>query len=641
MKQYNLLQDYVLIEEISHDAFGKSFLAKKVVDNQPKGNYIVVRLHRYISDHSENIDGIRQYVQEIRKSTIPNLLRPEELLMHNGEILLVYPRIKGKNLKSIIDELEKQKTNLEFKDVIAMVLRITHLIDTGSAVILKGRPSYHGFLIPENVLIDYEGEIYLKYYGLLSFLCSESYSYIKANYKIWLAPELIRQDKIHYRSEIYYLGHVVYRLLTGKYFSVEPTDFEQAVTNISFNISLPTTDTSFISSLLEFFQRTLHPEMEQRMAGFDEFTSYISEKFSVTHTYAVKPTLARILHKLFPPRARDGDTVPIAELLNNRGKEARKTLQQGISADDLKKKLAQKSKPRKSRAFPIVVIIAVLCIVAVLALTVLDNTGRRKQESSIPPVTGTDPSGGESARLEESSPVSDPDSLRKSGEKEEKPADLQVSGSGPDAISPDLRVSPRDTDSQVKTAGHPSPKQKPSDGPQTSASPAKDPAREKRQLSEEPTSRPISRQPGESEEETKAVPRSQSTSESDREETQSEPPPEPAEESSKTGPSPSTPSEVPLVPLSQVTEKPVKIAGEMVFSDLIKRNYPGRRRTLEFSLLIDEKGSVCGVRLFSSLPDDLKAEVTGNLQKWKYRPARVDSRPVRVWIQDTCRIEIR
>lgn len=638
MQQYNLLQDYVLIEEISQDAFGKSFLAKKVVDNKPAGNYLVVRLHRYISDHPENIDNLRKYTAEINKSTVTNILRPEDIFVHDGEILLVYPLVKGKNLKSVIDGMERRKTNLAFKDIIAMILKIAHLEDTGSAVILNDRPSYHGFLIPENVLVDYEGEIYLKYYGMLPYISSSSYTYIKSNYKIWLAPELLRRGEIHYRSEIYYLGHIVYRLLTGKYFSVEPTDFEQAVTNISFNIALPTTDTGFISSLLEFFQKTLHPEVDQRLASFDEFTTFITDNFGVTNTYFVKPPLAKMLNKLYPPKVRDGDTVPIAELLNNRDKTERRTVRQGISAEDLKKKLAAEGEPRKSRALPVIILIAVLGIIAVITLILLDSsrevTGRtapvemadnrqpdtgeiRKEESLSPENKITD----ESPRLPDQSDVSKKTPAEEisvgKGELPGESDETAVLERKPPADSSDGEKSQATTE-MAKPATEPVgggklTKDASTLRPESDSEPAAEPAKEGSPADKSP-SREMNREPEES---------------------------QAREEQRKKSPETPQKKEIPLVELPEVTRKPVKISGDISFSAAIRRNYPGRRRTLDFSLLIDEEGTVREVRLHSSLPEDLAEEVTRNLQSWRYRPPRRNGDPVRVWIRDSCRIEIR
>ena len=271
MKDNQILKDYLLIKEISRDPFGKSFLAKKVNNNKSEEKYIAVRLHDFIANNSENHDLIKKYVKEIGKSSVPNILRPVDLIFENDNILLIYPYIKGEDLKTIIDNLERGRVEIPFKTLIEIVLKIAVILDMGFMITLNNQPSYHGFLIPENILIGYDGEIYLKYYGLLPFISSSSYSFIKENYKIWLSPELLQRDEVHYSSEIYYLGHIVYRILTGKYFPLEPGNFENAVTSISFNKTIPSTDTIFISNLLEFFKNTLHPEVDQRIKSLDLF----------------------------------------------------------------------------------------------------------------------------------------------------------------------------------------------------------------------------------------------------------------------------------------------------------------------------------------------------------------------------------
>jgi outer membrane biosynthesis protein TonB len=474
---------------------------------------------------------------------------------------------------------------------------------------------------------------------MLPYISSASYTYIKSNYKIWLAPELLQRGEIHYRSEIYYLGHILYRLLTGTYFSVEPTDFEQAVTNISFNITLPTTDTGFISSLLEFFQKTLHPEVDQRMASFDEFTTSVTENFGVTNTYFVKPPLARMLNKLYPPKVREGDTVPIAELLTNRDKSERRTIRQGISAEDLKKKLAAEGEPRKSRALPVIILIVVLGIIAVITLTLLDSpredagiagtveTADNRQPDAnrlveeIPRSSDT-ATGDDSAELAEKTDVL-PDSVGEDLSAEKRQVQDERTGS-----SPPLTSSRRDSSAE----------EQPEEGTSEMSEPEKksgDDSKSREYTSPYPPESDSAQKPDALEEKSSPVesPVRELAPEKPEENLRKDQPGEEPEVQEGKG--------IPLVGLREVTREPVKLSGDMTFSAAIRRNYPGRRRTLEFMLLIGAKGQVTEVRLNSSLPEDLAAEVIGNLKSWRYSPPRRNNDPVRVWIRDTCRIEIR
>jgi hypothetical protein len=709
MKDNQILKDYILVKEISRDSFGKSFLARKINKNKTEEKYIVVRLHDFIASKAENHDLIKNYVKEIGKSSVPNILRPVDLIFDNDNILLVYPYIRGKNLKTIIDHLERSSVELPFKTVVETVLKIAVIVDMGSMVILNNQPSYHGLLIPENILVGYDGEIYLKYYGMLPFISSSSYSFIKENYRIWLAPELLMRDEIHYRSEIYYLGHIVYRILTGKYFPLEPGNFENAVTNISFNKTIPSTNTTFLSNLLEFFKNTLHPAVDQRIKSFDLFTSYISEKFSISNTYSVKANLSAVLDKLFKTGVKEGDTVPVSDFKEADSSPAVTITKKRIDPQHLKEKITPK---KKSKALPVLISIVALSLIAILTIFVLD-TQKEKPVNEVgavgqPVLKNNQESGGMENQAKNISNENN-DQLSEPGDKESGQMVAQEQNEGEGQIDemtgketsktvqnqnkekeqmglPDKTVIEEQDNKLIKNKKKTTKKKSGSINrsrtqnikttPTRKSDKIVQPENQKKIFSiNELTDKPrrirgvipvfkyemkkyhlngpgkvsvnilldengkvckvelltevntrISSKICEALLKWKYTPAIR-----DGRAVKTEVPVSVSIEFES----------IPIVSLSELSGKPHKKKGKILFSKEIRRNYIGRRRTVKVKILVNHHGRVEQIKLQSLLPDDLAKELKKNITKWVYSIPMKDQQKVKVWLQETLRINIK
>jgi len=678
MKDDQIFKDYLLVKEIGRDSFGKSFLAKKINKDKSEQKYIAVRLHDFIAGNSENHGLIKNYVKEIGKSSVPNILKPVDLIFDNDNILLIYPYIKGENLKTIIDNLERSSVELPFKTLVETVLRIAVIVDMGFMVTLNNQPSYHGLLIPENILIGYDGEIYLKYYGMLPFISSSSYSFIKENYKIWLAPELLLRDEVHYSSEIYYLGHIVYRILTGKYFPLEPGNFANAVTNISFNKTIPSTDTIFLSNLLEFFKNTLHPEVDQRIKSLDLFTSHISEKFYVSNTYSVKDSLSSLLEELFLPVVKEGDTVNVSGFLKENKDPAKTIARRRIDPDEFKGKIAVK---KKSKALPVLLSIVVLCVIAMVTIFILDakkknlvnNLDKAIQVSTLEKKQESIPGAGPLQSVSGEKSTESEQSQTQKEEKDQSNGSIETDNEGSEqnpVKSKKGLVQPKsgkEIRSRTQNKNITS-----KQNPVTVISPQK--KKEiyfLNELSEKPEKvqgmNPVLKY--EMKKYHKNGPDQvlvnlllDKKGRVGKIELMTE-------VNAKIGDIISeilfdwkfTPAikdgqavqvkmpvsvfiefeSIPLVQLSDLTGKPQKKTGKISFSREIRRNYIGRRRTVKINLLINHQGSVEQIEMQSFLPADLERDLKANIFKWVYTIPMKGNQKVKVWLKETLRIEIK
>src|SRR5262249_35216807 len=75
----------------------------------------------------------------------------------------------------------------------------------------------HGFVSPETIFVSYDGEIKLQYMGLAHALMKFAAGRDKFfhDYRNYLSPELLNQQKMDRASDIFGAGLVLYEMLTG------------------------------------------------------------------------------------------------------------------------------------------------------------------------------------------------------------------------------------------------------------------------------------------------------------------------------------------------------------------------------------------------------------------------------------------
>jgi serine/threonine protein kinase len=96
----------------------------------------------------------------------------EKIIKEEGspKALLIYPLIKGRTFEKVLENSMEKDLPINFDLAFSIAIAIADLIDTGSSIVVSGQKSFHGFLTPDNILIDYDGKIYLKNYGIFPYL---------------------------------------------------------------------------------------------------------------------------------------------------------------------------------------------------------------------------------------------------------------------------------------------------------------------------------------------------------------------------------------------------------------------------------------------------------------------------------------
>jgi len=309
MAEYKQLGNYVLFEETFADSMGRNFRVGEIEGQKIKNHKILSDVKPLFYSDPKIWKILRTLLEGIKKSNIVGLYSPEEIINISGKQLLIFPFMHFRNFESVLEDSQKKGIPINFDLAFSIAIAIADLLEIGSSIVISGQKSFHGFLTPDNILIDHEGKIYLKNYGILPYISQNEkvYNEMEKHYGAWLTPEFFRKEKIVPQSDIYHLGYLLFKMLTGKYFSYSPGEnFEQKISNISFAQSIPDLNKDFIDGLLGFFRKTLNPDPSKRFSGIREFKEYISSAFHIEELSSVTFNLAYFMDSLYA-KARENE----------------------------------------------------------------------------------------------------------------------------------------------------------------------------------------------------------------------------------------------------------------------------------------------------------------------------------------------
>lgn len=302
MKQFERFLDYVLFDQLESDFIGDNHRAGKTENRKVTEHVVISRLHPYFLEDSNTLNRIKILLEGVKKSNIPHLHSPNQIDTDSKSPFLEYPFLKAKSFEKVMKDAKEKDIPINFDLAMSIAISIAELIDMGSSIVVSGQRSFHGFLTPDNVLIDGDGKIFLKNYGIAAYLnyADPVFEALSRKYGTLLTPEFIKREKVTAQSDLYHLGFLVYKMLTGSYFSyTEGEDFDTKFANISFSSYVPTTDKDFLTSIITFFKKTLNPDPTARFTNIKEFKDFISRYFHIEELSSVTFNLAYFINSIY------------------------------------------------------------------------------------------------------------------------------------------------------------------------------------------------------------------------------------------------------------------------------------------------------------------------------------------------------
>lgn len=612
------VDNYIIVEALHVDSVGKNFRAVELHKGTPQSHKSLTEVHPFLLKNPDQWRLINVLNKRMRRANLPNFSVYEKVIKRDDGIFLVYPFSNGKTLAQIVEDVSRKETPIPFDLVFFISIAIATLIEKGAAILEKAKCQnrFHGFLTPDHIVIDYDGNIFLKYFGLWPLFdesgIETAVEEMVRKYGAWLSPEFIRKEKPVPQSDFYYLGYIVYRMLTGNYFSYLPgEDFESTFTSISFVSDLPSTDIEFLTTIINFFKKTLNPAVKKRFADIKEIKDYILTFFlSPPHDAARNQSRLAAYMKILYSDTMDDEEEMLAAELTESLPERQLREEQGVDGEIMEIPLPDSVVPEEKKRFKLLPVFLTIIILFLAGGTyfLIDQLNKSKKEQQL------------AARLLEQRDKEKKEYERKLQEvqqklqtiEEQKAPTQKEQEDKNEAIS---RLKEQEKELKKEVDARAKSISSRDTATQTIKKEVKKDTLETKTEMKKRTPVEPSQDPGQPQTPTPTPP---STIKQDKSKT-----------STDTAVTP-----VLLVPLEEVTKKPVKISGkEPKFPPEMIKTYVGRRATVNARLLIDETGGVIQVDIVDKgkIPADVQAVIVNTLKKWKYKPAQKGKNKVRVW----------
>ncbi|MEM7308357.1 MAG: serine/threonine-protein kinase [Planctomycetota bacterium] len=182
---------------------GRRLVAFKILGHQAPSTEVRQRFQREL-----------QVLSTVRHGNVVRLIEGGEL--PDRRLFLVMDFVDGEDLESHLKRLESGPNRRPIEDLVALFVRIC----AGVAAAHR-RGVVHRDLKPSNILVDREGMPFLVDFGIARLAESPRDSEITrigrfVGSPVWCAPEQLEgSGSVDVRSDVYTLGLLLYRLLTG------------------------------------------------------------------------------------------------------------------------------------------------------------------------------------------------------------------------------------------------------------------------------------------------------------------------------------------------------------------------------------------------------------------------------------------
>ncbi|MCK5057884.1 MAG: energy transducer TonB [Candidatus Aminicenantes bacterium] len=592
MSEYKLMDNYVIFKNLGSDSIGTNYRAGEIKDNKPSRHRMLTVVHPFLARNPSVWKRIKILLEGIKKSNIPNLYSPERIEVREDKTTLVYPLLQGQTFEQVLEDASKKNAAINFDLAFSIALAIADLIDTGSSIVVSGKKSFHGFLTPDNIIVDYDGKIFLKNYGIFPYLNQddEIFSEMVKKYGAWIAPEFLRKEKPIPQSDIYHLGYIIYRILTGNYFSCLPEeDFESKFSNIAFTQHIHSSDKDFLTNIIYFFKKTLNPDPAQRFVNIREFKDFISGHFKIEELSSVTFNLAYFMNSLYLDTAEEekrdleNELAYVIPVKSEERKEVDDALVENILIG-----LDEKEKAKsKVLLFSVFIAVVAVAIAAFLYINMTKTKKAQQDEVARQAQLSQEQLAAMKKKHQEQIKNIEEKIATTEGEKQARQEELdRIKKEYQDRRKKEMEKQRQIRDQINKKAAAEKPEEKPKETETKQAEPVK-----------EDTGKTVDTAP-EVEEGPQRVEAGQ------------------------------------LISFIEATVKPEKIAGKNPGEAyILRKKYAGRIINVLTSILVNEKGDVDKIRILGSAPGDIKTNILKTVKKWKFKPAQKDGVKVKVWIQ--------
>ncbi|HEX8951338.1 MAG TPA: protein kinase, partial [Polyangia bacterium] len=240
-------------------------------------------LHSSLTQDREVAQRFRREAEAVSKLSSPNTVQVFDFGESGGSLYLVMELIKGEDLGAIL----RRDGPMPFSRLAPMLLQVCDALSEAHEAGIV-----HRDLKPENLLVSRarDGRDVLKVldFGLAKLRDSEELAQVTARGSLigtpfYMSPEQIRAEELDARSDIYSLGALMYRMLTGVHPFTAPTPVAILTQHLTDELVPPTkrAPTANIAPRVEaIVMKAMRKRPDERYASADELKAAIADAAS-------------------------------------------------------------------------------------------------------------------------------------------------------------------------------------------------------------------------------------------------------------------------------------------------------------------------------------------------------------------------
>lgn len=200
---------YKPVEKLGSDRLGVRYRGKRRSDS---ASVLIRIIKRKVFGSGDAEDRFRQRLFELSELSHPNISTLLEYRQVEGRFVLIYSMPNGRPLSQL---LEQTSGTFSAPRTVSLALQLLAALEHANANGLI----HHGELTPDNVYVAGSGGVSVLEMGLADSTgrMGLSTAGIPADSLPYLSPERLLGRGVFHRSDIYSVGMVMYRMLTGRF----------------------------------------------------------------------------------------------------------------------------------------------------------------------------------------------------------------------------------------------------------------------------------------------------------------------------------------------------------------------------------------------------------------------------------------
>jgi len=260
---------FVLLEEVAGDYMGRIFRAGKLTQT---GLEKVVYLTKISPNITHDTTLMKSLIDELKATAqlaSPNIAKVYGCGKIEGAYFISWEFVEGKDLGVVFTRMN-DGFPLALDQSLYVVSRIVAALETAHSTRIGDKPILHGALSPVDVLLTYEGDVKVKNFGVADVLSKHPAETKEAYRRIetYLSPEFLEGKPPDRRSDIYSLGLIFYRMMTGEPFFTAGRDIDIKQRLDSSRVLVPYQDEEGLPiPVNDFLLKCLHPSPAGRFAS--------------------------------------------------------------------------------------------------------------------------------------------------------------------------------------------------------------------------------------------------------------------------------------------------------------------------------------------------------------------------------------